>query len=539
MKKIVLVLLAVLTVSAVSAQTRKDAKVCRDLNAGAKNGAKATWYHISTPFTTYDFRDTQHSNPISLQAWLDSGFCVVMDYSATWCGPCWNLHGSGVLEGLYNTFGPSGTNQIRVLWVEGDGSTTTADILGTGTSTQGDWTLGGTVPFPMADDEDVINTFPDYWAEWQAYPCVVFVTPDGLYCPIYGEEVITSFTPSVCNANMTTLLANYPRAGSAPSISGFNIPASGKANSAINFSVSPVSVEECTIAWTFQDGTPATANTANATCTWSTPGTYNVTVTVTNANGSASESGTISINNYTVFFDFEDASEYSDWTFIDADGDGYNWTLDYLRGNGAAHEGSDGMIASASWNNSVGALTPNNWVFSSAVTVPNSNDAKLTWWEKGQDPDYAEEHYGVYIATSPNPNNATIVWEGDATGAWVSHTISLAAFKGQNVYIGLRHFGVTDMFYLDIDDIGIFAGAGAVNINEVNNANINLYPNPTTGMVNIEAENFMNATVIDMTGRVVMTTEATTFDISNLTNGVYMVRINTTNGTATQKIVKK
>lgn len=69
--------------------------------------------------------------------------------------------------------------------------------------------------------------------------------------------------------------------------------------------------------------------------------------------------------------------------------------------------------------------------------------------------------------------------------------------------------------------------------------NLNIYPNPTTGIVNVEGESIKNVEVMDMAGRIVMSSTDRVVNISNLSKGVYMFRINTENGTFTQKIVKK
>lgn len=526
MKKILLVALALTLGLSASAQMRKNVYAPEK---STKDGP--AWSQIHTPFSTQDI----NGNPVNVADTLAAGKAIVIDYSATWCNPCYRFHNSKVLEAIHEQM-----DNVCVLWVESDPSTTINDIYGTGNNTQGDWTHysdGSSVSYRIIDDascESMID--PTGYV-----PAVYFIAPSGYYCHIYGETwglyIDQNATQAISNIN--ALISSAPQPGQAPVISSYKIPASANKGAEVAFSVNFVSVDDASIAWTFENGTPASANTANATCTWNTPGTYNVSVTITNANGTATQNGTITIMNYDYFFDFEDASEYSSWTLIDADGDGQNWTFDYLRGQGAANNESNGMLASASWTSQMGALTPDNWVFSTAVNVPNDDNAKLSWYEKGQDPDYATEHYGVYVATSPNANNATLVWEGNATGEWVNHVVSLAPYKGQTVYIGLRHFNVSDMFMLDIDDIAIYAAAGAVSIENAENANINLYPNPTTGKVTIEAENFESAVVVDMTGRQVMTTTTNVIDMSNLTNGVYMVRINTTTGTTTQKVVKK
>lgn len=81
-----------------------------------------------------------------IDAILKSGKLILFDFSATWCGPCWSLHLGGVLDKLYEKFGPKGTDQIVVLWVEASGEPVEA-IKGDKTKfndrkTQGDWTQG-------------------------------------------------------------------------------------------------------------------------------------------------------------------------------------------------------------------------------------------------------------------------------------------------------------------------------------------------------------------------------------------------------------
>lgn len=109
---------------------------------------------VAPDFTVTDIDGTTHN----LYSYLDAGYTVVMDVSATWCGPCWSYHQSGALEDLYVNHGPAGypgvsastTDDVMVLWIEGDASTTLADIQGTGTNTQGDWTAG--TQFPIIDN---------------------------------------------------------------------------------------------------------------------------------------------------------------------------------------------------------------------------------------------------------------------------------------------------------------------------------------------------------------------------------------------------
>ncbi|MBO4574247.1 MAG: C10 family peptidase [Bacteroidales bacterium] len=76
-------------------------------------------------------------------------------------------------------------------------------------------------------------------------------------------------------------------------------------------------------------------------------------------------------------------------------------------------------------------------------------------------------------------------------------------------------------------------------VNEVIANNVSLYPNPTSGLLNIEGQGAMTICVLNVLGQKIMTIEATdnaTVDLSGFGAGIYMVRIETENGIMTEKV---
>ena len=145
------------------------------------------------------------------------------------------------------------------------------------------------------------------------------------------------------------------------------------------------------------------------------------------------------------------------FSFIDADGDGNNWVFGTAPSMNV--HGGNGCIYSASWlNNTV--LTPNNWMILPAFELPaDASEFNLSWFARGQDPSYANEHYSVYVCTTGNTpadfTATTPVYDGVSTDEYVKYTVDLSTYGGQTIFIAFRHWNSTDVFYLNIDDIRV------------------------------------------------------------------------------------
>ena len=71
---------------------------------------------------------------------------TLVDISAHWCGPCWSWHTGGVMEELYHDFGPDGTDEFMVFFIDGDAGSSVS-LLNGASGSQGNWTTG--TPYPL------------------------------------------------------------------------------------------------------------------------------------------------------------------------------------------------------------------------------------------------------------------------------------------------------------------------------------------------------------------------------------------------------
>ena len=159
-----------------------------------------------------------------------------------------------------------------------------------------------------------------------------------------------------------------------------------------------------------------------------------------------------------IFFeDFEHDGDLPEgWTFIDADGDENNWAI-WDSSQNDVHSGSY-ALSSESYINNVGAMTPDNWAITPAITIPA--DALLSFWINGQDADWAAEHMQVYVGAEPTVDamiNHPLSEELIATGDFEQYVFSLDGYKGETVYIGFRHYNVTDQFRLNLEDVAVYS----------------------------------------------------------------------------------
>ena len=159
------------------------------------------------------------------------------------------------------------------------------------------------------------------------------------------------------------------------------------------------------------------------------------------------------------FCDFEgEVADWAEgWILLDRDGDGKSWSVFGLE------DGSDSWLTSASYDSS-GALTPDNYLVTPYIELGGN----LTFDVWAQDPSWPAEHYAVYLFLEDMNTLEEIYWadfieiypETELDAERHTITIDLSEYAGQKGHIAFRHFNVTDMFRINIDNVMVGDGVG-------------------------------------------------------------------------------
>lgn len=152
---------------------------------------------IAPDFTLTDYNGTSHN----LYSYLNAGKTVFVEVFAAHCPTCWNYHQTNRLKNMYNSYGPSGTDEIMILALEYDQWNNHDAFIGNGPEwvTQGNW-LDGT-PYPIFDVEDPNRgVFSDYNVSF--YPVIFKICPDRVV-----ERILTSEVESVLYQKVQDCLA--------------------------------------------------------------------------------------------------------------------------------------------------------------------------------------------------------------------------------------------------------------------------------------------------------------------------------------------
>lgn len=473
---------------------------------------------IAPDFTVTDINGNTHH----LYDYLDNGYTVVLDVSATWCGPCWNYHQSGVLEDLWVNHGPAGatgvstgtTDDVVVLWFEADGSTTLADLNGTGGNTQGDWVTG--TDFPIIDDASIGSPYAIAY-----FPTLYTICPNRVLTETGQISSATAYYAEVGNCPMAVSGSNmavHAYTGDEVSCGGsINVTADfqNMGTSAVSSFTAEVREGATVLATQSYSGNLGTYDFTTLNFGSVTISGSSVDVVITTADAQASDD------------DITQAITVAGQTSMTVDVEVL--TDDYANETYVWIENSAGTTV---WSEGNEAIAGNFGTGSTSVptdpTSPLSNNQLYTWTVNLP----AVDCYTMYIGDYYGDGLGAAQW-GGTDGSW-----TLKSNTGATLANGFGDFGD--------DDLGLAQNdmPGSVNDNEFSRL-VTFFPNPTDGNATIQLDNMGENVFVEVynaVGAKVMQNNygkvnVINFDGDALTPGMYTVRIIAGNNIATKKVV--
>lgn len=451
---------------------------------------------VAPDFTATDINGVTHH----LADYIAAGKTVIIDVSATWCQPCWNFHNSKALEDIYASYGAEGSNEIVVLFVEGDAATTLADLHGTGTNTRGDWTAN--TPYPIIDGSTIGDLYQITY-----FPTLFRICPNGLVSEISASSA-TSIRASV-NASCGVLTGTQNNVGTLVNTNAFCSTTGSPIAKIRNYGENVI--------------TSATLNLKE----------NGAVVATKNYTGSMSRYTTKNVT-----FDALELNPTSDYTV-----EVVNANTAPVFNTGIATSEMNVSAATPATTDIVVKLYTDNYPTEISWNIKNSAGVIVATGG----PYVGSANGGGADANTTKIQNVTLAIND-------CYSINLLDSYGDGWSYGTTPHGIeifdasnTSIYNLPVGGFGTTLAkpnsltTTTLAVAQFDSSTVSLFPNPTTGIVNINTETPVAITIVDITGKVVYSssqvTKEMTIDLSSLQKGMYLAKIVGDTTTSTEKII--
>jgi hypothetical protein len=139
---------------------------------------------------------------------LHSGKHVILQFAATWCKSSWKYHKSGRLKTIWDMYGPEGTDEVMIFFIESDLSTGTKCLYGssgcTG-GTSGNWVSGTNFPIINLTGKNGNNIAAAY--KIKTYPSLFVINANDKRCFKAGQPTIAGWQSWLFQSFRMTYLA--------------------------------------------------------------------------------------------------------------------------------------------------------------------------------------------------------------------------------------------------------------------------------------------------------------------------------------------
>lgn len=500
-----------------------------------------------------------------IDAILKSGKSLLIDFSTLWCKWCWKLHKSGVLDRIYAKFGPEGTKELELFWVEVEGASKSR-IQASGK----DWTkdnMGEPIPYAIISEYRMNDKLG---IPVEGLPTVVLISKEGRWTEcrqaVQGDLTLKEFD------KLLTSFITQEDKPQALKLSGETDLYSGETYTMrLSYkTISPVT----SVDWKAPEGvTLQKVSDTEYKVTADKVGSYEIVATVTNGNGSSEGKVIVSvskpISNYP-FVSRMDVKNKLDkgWRSIDHDGDGYGFdsfmgegylerlALSFTNSNykpGAEHS-ADHLISwgkflpTATKDGGVAGVTllgkkiePKNELLSAPMLIP-ADAAKPTFScyiarvlaqgmarvsDEGQ-PDQLK-----VMVSELNGTPVELLVSPQADDDWQLISADLSAYKGKTIQLSLIPV-VNGTSGLSVDQIRVTMDGKTDVEAPTLSLETTLYPNPASDYVTVRTRVGSTIELFAADGTMLSTTQATgertTIALAQLPAGRYIARITSLEG---------
>ncbi|MCF6132229.1 T9SS type A sorting domain-containing protein [Flavobacterium wongokense] len=442
-------------------------------------------------FTVTDLNGNSHT----LSTYLNAGKRVIIDFSDIMCGPCYKYKQTEAMADFYNAYGPKGSNEVMVLFIE-DGPNNSWVLNGLNgiynPPTFGNWIAGS--PYPMAISEAVPIAF-----SLNYYPYIALVCSNGLTYNIGQPSAnnLKFWTGHHCGA--LTGVQNHVKV--LDTETGFcSNPGSFKTR-VRNYGTNLVTNMVLKLK---KNGTVISTKTfTGALAQFATQEiffdpitldpTAQYTVAVTSVNGVANKEASFSTANATFHLAQQTGVAIEIKVHTYSYPDAMSWNIKNSAGTVVA---TGGPYPSGS--------TYANTVLTQTATLPNTPDCYTV--ELLAPNGYGWRNFHAYADDNPVAAGLEVVSNGTT------------AFS--KLYVG--NFGYS-IKYENVFKVG------TLGIEEPIVETFSIHPNPTTGLIRIKTLESFDLSVYDLTGKLIMHSENMPADsevnLGTLQKGIYIAKI--------------
>ncbi len=518
------------------------------------------WTKLSnTKYTATDIK----GNSYDIDALLQSGKKLLLDFSTIQCGACWWIHQSKILEKIQQEY----KDELIVLWIEDNGSSV-AEIEGkTGTSSL-DWTDNGQFPIPIISDKQLARTIG---VPVTATPYIVLVDSDGSFSRLNNRELLRiSESWEENKVWIQELLDQCFKPNEKIKLSLGNSYNADNSRG-ISFDASVRSMEEMdfTYDWDFEGASSVKTAGKSAFAKWLVPGQYRVSLTVTAGNNRLTAQSTVTVSEaHTItqfphFESFEKKLLDPTWLTIDADGNGKNWielkklyaSLNPQNPFPTGEDVHSGNNCFSSWSItptkqtvdgiSGASIKTDHYLVSPQIHLPMEGEPEMQFFiasTSKQKPDA----YSVLISTTRpvvdafeqiKPSTVAKAGEKGMPESWDRIVLNLSPYKGKKVYVAIRHHD-HGKNGIKVDDvtIGISGHVSTDKIDEQHEPQMTYID----GTVFIQGQGIQSVQLFDMNGRQIASAESSDsvqLKLPQQHREAYVVRIKTNHRIFTKKLL--